>query len=275
MKKQLEKRSKWLLIAATMVVLTSLNASWTVELPSVYVTWDTYFKFPVFVTIPDSYYSFQFAINHCDDLDSTKILIDSITPTGNGYFVTYWDTAQVSGLYNFTTYTDPPPSSYATIGWFSLWSPLPPINGSIGCVVWGHMNESYPADFDTIELSLSVMPGCPPEPPDTSIIFIDGNIYIVPYLYTRGDVNVSGGPPDLADILFLAFHLFDPSSLPCQRAADCHLDGEINVADVIALVNYLYMGGTLPEPSYPNTCGYNFEDTLPCDEFPPCGYGGD
>ena len=264
-----------ILIIISIITVHPLHATRVIEAPDLYVSWDSQIAFPIYVTISDSYRSGAFSINFCNYGDSLNFRVDSITLSGNQLYTTYWDTTNLTGFEITNTVIDPFPNSYAAFAWNMVFPTYyPPMENEIICVVWGHLKMCHPADFDTIELYLSSEPGCPPQP-DTLYNFIDGNIYIVPYLYTRGDVNVSGGPPDLTDIMFLAYHLIDPSSLPCQRAADCNLDGDINVADVIALVNYIYMGGTLPEPSYPNTCGYNFQDTLPCDEFPPCGYGGD
>ncbi|RKZ00810.1 MAG: hypothetical protein DRQ04_05670 [Candidatus Hydrothermota bacterium] len=264
------------LIFSALSFTSSLNAEWMMAVPDIYATWTSSFVIPVYATFPEETTFGQITINLCDDQDSLKFIVDSFSLLGNGFYTTVCDTCIYCGFFAHNITQDPYPTSYVTIAWLIMNGYVPPIDSAIIGVIWAHaptLNPSTP-EFDTIELYLSITPGCPP-PPDTLFTFHNGNIYIVPSVYTRGDVNASGGPPDLADALYLISHILDPSSLPCQRAADCNLDGDINVADVIALVNYLYMGGTLPEPSYPNTCGYNFQDTLPCDEFPPCGYGGE
>ena len=231
---------------------------------------------PIYFSNSDSVdTTIQFFVNFCQNGGNQYLVMpDSVTFLGNDRYTTLWDTCCTFGwsMYYFLDF------NHVQLTFTKILPEAPPISPSddfsIICLVFCHVSDSA-VPIDTIDIDLSNEIPCTPRTPDTLHEYIDANFYIVPYLYTRGDVNVSGGVPDIADAIFLARKVISPFQLPCQRAADCNLDGDINVADVIALVNYLYMGGTLPEPSYPNTCGYNFQDTLPCDEFPPCGYGGD
>jgi hypothetical protein len=61
-----------------------------------------------------------------------------------------------------------------------------------------------------------------------------------------GDVNVDG-VVDIADVVYLLnyFFLFGPPPVPIE-AGDVNLDGTVNGADVIYLVNYLFIGGPPP-----------------------------
>ena len=265
-----------LFIAPLFAASAPEDIEWTVMARDVAGSPGSNLIFPIYFSNPDSVSStIKFFVNFCKNGNQQLVMPDDVIFQGNDRYTTIWDTCDyVYGwlMYYFTN------NNHVEVIFTKMFPgapSLPPSDDtSIICIISCHVSDSA-VPIDTIDIDLSNEISCTPQTPDTLHEYIDANFYIVPYLYTRGDVNVSGGAPDIADVIFLARKVVSPFQLPCQRAADCNLDGEINVADVIALVNYLYMGGTLPEPSYPNTCGYNFEDTLPCDEFPPCGYGGD
>jgi hypothetical protein len=65
--------------------------------------------------------------------------------------------------------------------------------------------------------------------------------------FTRGDVN-GDGEINIADVILLVNYLFldgpEPSPL---EAGDADCNGEVDIADVILLVNYLFING--PPPS--------------------------
>ncbi len=64
--------------------------------------------------------------------------------------------------------------------------------------------------------------------------------------FTRGDVN-SDGEIDAADVVYLINHLFLGGSGPQPwESGDVNCDGEVDVADVIYLINYLFLGGSPP-----------------------------
>jgi hypothetical protein len=73
-------------------------------------------------------------------------------------------------------------------------------------------------------------------------------VHISPWDY-RGDVNVPGGDGviDAADIVFLINYLFLGTSAPTPfYKGDCNCDGTIDVADVVALINYVFTGTSAP-----------------------------
>jgi hypothetical protein len=67
-------------------------------------------------------------------------------------------------------------------------------------------------------------------------------------VYACGDCNCDG-TIDVADIVYLINYLFiggsEPQPMLC--AGDCNADGAVNIADVVYLINYLFIGGSSPE----------------------------
>ena len=78
---------------------------------------------------------------------------------------------------------------------------------------------------------------------------------------TNGDSNV-----DLADALFIVNYLFSGGGSPtCEDAADINDDGSIDISDSISLLNFLFVSG--PPPAFPGpiNCGPdNTDDNLDC-----------
>ncbi len=65
----------------------------------------------------------------------------------------------------------------------------------------------------------------------------------------RGDVDYSGGSPNVADLTYLVDYLFFGGlPPPCEEEGDVEGSGAINVADVTYLVAYLFMAGQPPSP---------------------------
>jgi hypothetical protein len=65
--------------------------------------------------------------------------------------------------------------------------------------------------------------------------------------FIRGDVTADE-VVDLADAVFLLNYLFKGGSLPDPLAAgDATCDGVVDLADVVYLLNYLFKGGEPPE----------------------------
>ena len=91
---------------------------------------------------------------------------------------------------------------------------------------------------------------------------------IVEPIYTRGDANIDGSR-DVSDVTFMLGYITHPGLLPCARAADFNADNSIDVTDAVYAIYHL-----LPYPSFPppDSCGYLFTDTLPCDSYPPCDW---
>lgn len=72
-------------------------------------------------------------------------------------------------------------------------------------------------------------------------------LYVTVKFFTRGDAN-GDGVIDIADVVYLVNYLFvDGPPPPAIKAGDANCDGIINIADVVFLINYLFIGG--PEPS--------------------------
>ena len=63
-----------------------------------------------------------------------------------------------------------------------------------------------------------------------------------------GDINGSGGDPDIEDLTYLVAYLFTSGPPPpFIDAADLDGDGEVVVTDLTLLVNYLFLEGPVPE----------------------------
>ncbi len=65
----------------------------------------------------------------------------------------------------------------------------------------------------------------------------------------RGDVDYSGGSPNVADVTYLVYYLFKHGpEPPCFEEGDVDGNGSINVSDVTYLVYYLFKHGPAPAP---------------------------
>jgi rhodanese-related sulfurtransferase len=63
---------------------------------------------------------------------------------------------------------------------------------------------------------------------------------------SRGDVN-KDCVVDIADVVYLINYLFIDGSAPDPFwAGDANSDGQVDIADVICIINYLFIGGPLP-----------------------------
>ncbi len=59
----------------------------------------------------------------------------------------------------------------------------------------------------------------------------------------RGDVNCSGGEPNMSDVIYLVEFTTNQGPAPCCfDSADVNLSGFIDTQDVVHLVAYLYQG---------------------------------
>ena len=87
-----------------------------------------------------------------------------------------------------------------------------------------------------------------PEPPDSIGYGLD-NMYFEPpawVSYLRGDAN-GDGAINIADVVYLVNYLFIDGLPPDPlEAGDCNCDDVVNIADVVYLVNYLFGGGPPP-----------------------------
>jgi hypothetical protein len=82
-------------------------------------------------------------------------------------------------------------------------------------------------------------------PGDTIYTVVEYAVLVIPLNY-RGDCNGSG-TIDIADLICMVNYLFlgIPSSVPLSEL-DCSCDEVVNIADVIRLVNYLFLGWLAP-----------------------------
>ena len=70
--------------------------------------------------------------------------------------------------------------------------------------------------------------------------------YVHASFVMRGDANADGAI-DVADVMYLINYLFIGGSGPCPtEAGDANCDGTVDAADVIYLINYLFIGGSPP-----------------------------
>ena len=86
--------------------------------------------------------------------------------------------------------------------------------------------------------------------------------------FIRGDCNVDGFV-NIADAIYLVNALFIPGPfiLPCYRACDTDDNSVANLNDVVQIFNVLYVPGSTPiAPPYPD-CGPD-----PTPDFYPCNY---
>lgn len=83
----------------------------------------------------------------------------------------------------------------------------------------------------------------------------------------RGDVNLDGGV-NIADAVYMLNALFVPGSKPldCFDAADCNDDGGVNIGDSVRLLGMLFVPGMPPLPAPGTECGADLtDDTLTCE----------
>jgi hypothetical protein len=89
--------------------------------------------------------------------------------------------------------------------------------------------------------------------------------------FRRGDAD-SSGKVELVDVGALLEYLFLEGSVPgCQKAADTNDDGELELTDALLIVLHLFRGRT-PFPHPADFCGRDdTPDALSCSAFSPCG----
>ena len=91
--------------------------------------------------------------------------------------------------------------------------------------------------------------------------------------FVRGDTN-GDGEINIADVIFLLVYLFSGGLLPCPDGGDVNDDGVVDIADAIFLLTYLF-GGNLQGDSSPpppfGSCGLDpTDDNLDCESFDVC-----
>ncbi|MFN0058409.1 MAG: dockerin type I domain-containing protein [Planctomycetota bacterium] len=92
-------------------------------------------------------------------------------------------------------------------------------------------------------------------------------------VFVRGDCNTSGSI-NIADAVALLNGLFVPGSVlgTCLDACDGNNDGMVNIADAVYVLNYLFVPGSPPPPAPFPGCGPDpTPDALTCSAFGSCG----
>ncbi len=90
-----------------------------------------------------------------------------------------------------------------------------------------------------------------------------GMVHFVPReQFVRGDAN-NDGLVQISDVLCVLDRVFSGAVLPCDDAADINDDHHLNVADGVALLEFLFMlGPDLPHP-FPE-CGWDTTGAVDC-----------
>ena len=87
-------------------------------------------------------------------------------------------------------------------------------------------------------------------------------------VFVRGDINADNNI-NIADAVTALNYLFNGAAVSCLDSVDTNDDGAANVADGVYLLAFLFSGG--PQPPAPNTCGGDpTADALDCLSFPAC-----
>jgi hypothetical protein len=96
--------------------------------------------------------------------------------------------------------------------------------------------------------------------------------------FVRGDYDQNGIVNMFDGVWIYRFIFLGGQRADCEAAADASGNGEIDIADFLALVNWLYLGGrALPSPT-PHLSVYDVGDCgldpsgfgMSCDSFAPC-----
>ncbi|MCK4626692.1 MAG: hypothetical protein KAV00_15365 [Phycisphaerae bacterium] len=115
--------------------------------------------------------------------------------------------------------------------------------------VWFHGVDPVPPEQDWNELRYP--PGHPYEPESIDLafeIYFQATDCCIPPM--RGDIDLSGGIIDIADLVYLVDYMFNAGPPPpCYEEADVDAtSGLIDIADLVYLVDYMFNSGPLPLP---------------------------
>jgi hypothetical protein len=83
-------------------------------------------------------------------------------------------------------------------------------------------------------------------------------------LFVRGDAN-DDGLTDISDPLSIVFDLFleRPAPAPCRDALDADDSGAVNLADAVALLDFLFLNGAVVPLPFPQPGADPTADPLP------------
>jgi bacillopeptidase F len=142
-------------------------------------------------------------------------------------------------------YSSVPGGGYEQYGWDGTSMAGPHVAGVVAL-----LRQADPdLDVDSIKqilMNTAVDLGLPGEENTFGWGIIDAYAAVSAIMVQRGDAN-SDGSIDIADVVFLLDYLFlgGPSPVPLI-AGDANCDGTVDIADVVYLLNYLFLDG--PEP---------------------------
>jgi|GEM_PF-1006949 len=106
----------------------------------------------------------------------------------------------------------------------------------------------------------------PDEP--TVDIAVNFNVLETAGIFIRGDANADGSV-DIVDASYFLANILPQPDFSCADAADINDDGVLTIVDASYLLEHLLPQPSLPEPNM--HCGIDpTEDTLSCDNYPPC-----
>ncbi|MCD6086383.1 MAG: T9SS type A sorting domain-containing protein [Candidatus Hydrothermae bacterium] len=150
-----------------------VRAEWSYTLPVVNYGPGQDFAIPVYATTEDGIKAFQFQMHFCEDADSLKIVVDSVTLHGNADYVTLFDTLPTAAPWqaNFNV-TFARSMIFGGAVDFGQ-NGTNPLDNQVLVLIWGRVDAAVTAP-DTIELDLDSIVPCPPNQ-HTDVIFTDNN----------------------------------------------------------------------------------------------------
>ncbi len=96
---------------------------------------------------------------------------------------------------------------------------------------------------------------------------IDGTITFSPAPFVRGDMNTDGGL-NIADVFAAEDYIFLGGDTPdCLAALDSNSDNQVDIADIIFLLTYLFLAGDTPGAPFPSCGPAPQESLLGCDAY--------
>ena len=96
-----------------------------------------------------------------------------------------------------------------------------------------------------------------------------GTCSLEPVLFRRGDVNEDGALQIADPVALLNFLFSSGFTLDCPDAADVDDSGSLDITDAVYSLAYQFLGGPEPEPPFP-ACGPEEPDALACEEYGGC-----
>ena len=101
---------------------------------------------------------------------------------------------------------------------------------------------------------------------------VNGSITVKPLVrFVRGDSNIDGSI-NVADAIHMLQYMFaGGADLECRDAADVNDNGTNEISDTVGLLSFLFAGGLPPQDPWPE-CGLDEGDeSIDCEGYPFCG----